>query len=237
MGASLVKRLPDEDRWDLTAIEQIKGVPWNLSGVEGAPEVVFRDIDPDAADGPLPVLRPEVPMPRRLKIMRADLDEHRVTRGFPGCDAQISSRRSGTCLVTTSHSEECRGRLLEAIRQTPEGSRCIDEAVEHMFEHIGRQGPQHQAPQPPESATTAPPVAAEGAQDEVAQNEAAQTEAVQNYETEAERVWRERIGRPAPWDAAASAAATAPSRKRSSEVPAGDARDMDTEDQGRESQG
>ena len=93
----------------MTAIEQIKGVPWNLSGVEGAPEVVFRDVDPDAADGPLPAPRPEMPAPRRLKIMRADLDEHGFTRGCPGCDAQISSRRSGTRLVTRSHSEECRG--------------------------------------------------------------------------------------------------------------------------------
>ena len=223
VGARSVKRLPEEDKWDAEAIEQLKGVPWSVSGADGMPEVAFREPDPESAHAPLPVPRPEMPVPRRMMIRRSDLDEYGFTVGCPGCDAQLASRRSGDRLATRAHTEECRARLLEAIRQTPEGRRRIDEAVERIFEHVGRQGPENAEDPPPDPAGAAPatPAPVPAAADP-------QTEAAQGaYETEVERAFRERLGRPPPWTPTDTAGAPAVSRKRNADVPAGDADDLE----------
>jgi hypothetical protein len=164
VGTRSVKRLPDEEKWSAEAVEQIRGVPWNFDGVDGAPPViVFPERDATADAAPLPVPRPEGPVPRRLKLLRKDLETHGFTEGCPGCDAQVNPKRSvDGRLVTRTHSDECRGRLLEAIRKTPEGSRRIDEAVERMFDHVGKQGPQDQEVQPPVSEAAATAAASEG---------------------------------------------------------------------------
>ena len=123
VSARSIERLPQEDRWDSAEIQNMRGAQWKLEGEDEALAVVFREHDQAGAEEPLPVRRPEAPVPRRLRLTKTDLDCHGYTTGCPGCEAQLANRRSGGHLISTVHTEECRARLLEAMRQTPQGEK------------------------------------------------------------------------------------------------------------------
>ena len=134
VGARSIKRMPPEDKWDRDMVQGIKGVPWNLSGSEHNIDVSFDNkiVDPAA---PLEVPQIAVPIPRRVRIGKADLQEHGFSEGCPGCEASKQGR------TPRGHSEPCRVRLLEALRGSETGQKRIGEAIERLFEHVANAGP------------------------------------------------------------------------------------------------
>ena len=90
VGARSVKRLPEEDRWCRELVQANRGTPWNPSGSDAGPDVIFRERDPAETSAPLPVPRPELPVPRRVKLLWRDFDRHGYTDGCPGCRSSSS---------------------------------------------------------------------------------------------------------------------------------------------------
>ena len=127
------------DKWIKDKVEGIWGMPWCLDGedAEGEPEVVFEEQHPgpEIRDEELPE-----PVPRRLRISRQDLVEHGYTAGCPGCTAQ----RDGHAHCGGAHrphSELYRNRLIEALHGTEEGRKRIGDAINRIYDHVGRLGP------------------------------------------------------------------------------------------------
>ena len=129
-SARSIKRLPEDQKWDKNLIEELKGTPWNLSGVENSPKITFGQRGDDQDDVPLPVPREEIHIPRRVRIGRTDLEQHGFTDSCPGCEA---SQKNGT---PRGHTERCRNRLMEALRGTDDGRKRINEAVDRIVDHL-----------------------------------------------------------------------------------------------------
>ena len=135
VGARSIKRMTPDKRWDKEMVQSIKGVPWNLSGVTAEAEVVFEH-NPDPGPQPVPMPENYMPIPRRIRINKPDLEQHGYTEGCAGCNASKIGR------TPRGHSELCRNRLMEALRGTDAGQKRIGEAVERLFDHIAKAGPQ-----------------------------------------------------------------------------------------------
>ena len=131
-GSRSIVRLPEDERWDKEFLEKVKGTPWNLSGDdEELPAATFASRpEADPAVAPMPVPPPEGAVPRRLRIGRKDLDEYGFSVGCQGCDAS----KAGT--APRAHTEACRERLMEALRNTDDGKKRIGEAISRIFEHL-----------------------------------------------------------------------------------------------------
>ena len=113
----------------------VTGVPWNLAGADKSQNIIFITDQPDDQLAHMPVPENPVPIPRRVRITKADVEEHGYTGACGGCEAA----RSG--ISHQGHTEACRNRLIEALRSTESVQKRIDEAVERLFEHIGKSGP------------------------------------------------------------------------------------------------
>ena len=118
-------------------VQAVKGVPWNLTGADNSQDIIFEH-RPDDQPTHMPVPENPVPIPRRVRITKADVEEHGYTGGCGGCEAA----RSG--IFHQGHTEACRNRLIEALRSIESGQTRIGAAVERLFEHIGKSGPQPQ---------------------------------------------------------------------------------------------
>ena len=84
-----VRRKPEEERWDRKNIEKIVGVPWRKNEED-------KNADGEAMRGEVRVMDKEsrerrqaedehVTMPRRVYIMKDDLETHGYMVGCPGC--------------------------------------------------------------------------------------------------------------------------------------------------------
>ena len=133
VGSRSIIRIPEADRWDKQLVEGIKGTPWNLHATDDLPTVVFAEDTARTEAAPLPIPKMDTPVPRRMQINRKDLDEYGYTDGCAGCQAT----RAG--LPRRLHSEACRNRLMEALRETPEGQRRIGEAINRIFDHVSNE--------------------------------------------------------------------------------------------------
>ena len=106
------------------------------------------------------MVRPELARPRRVYIRQADLDGHGYTAG---CDAV----RKGRDRAGINHSEHCRKRITDALKETIAGQARLDregQQEQELFERVResdekrrRASAGQEASQP--KAKAAPPVA------------------------------------------------------------------------------
>ena len=90
--ARTLQRKPIGSRWDPKTAELVSGVPWNTGasddGADGDKMEVIR-LEPGASEEQ-PKEREmfgDVPIPRRAKITKQDLQEHGFTARCEGCRA------------------------------------------------------------------------------------------------------------------------------------------------------
>ena len=112
-----VKRIPEEQRWDLNSLEWITTVPWNRG--RGDKEADWDLPEFDVEKGPGRQLteeeKREIKMneaPRithRAHLRKADFDKHGYTDRCPGCSAILRG------LHVQPHSTECRSRIETAL--------------------------------------------------------------------------------------------------------------------------
>ena len=109
-------------------MNKIKGTP-----KEPVPRPLYRRVpassrrsaEPAAASGFIPQPAPTQPPIRNWKIYRRDVQEFGATEGCPGCWAVV--RGLGT---HAGHTEECRTRMHDLIKETDEGQGRLDRAAE-----------------------------------------------------------------------------------------------------------
>ena len=123
-----VKRRPEEERWDIAALQDIKGVPWEV--IPGHPdrEIKCRIFIEAPPGEPERMPQGKESTTKRVYITKKDIAKHGVTEGCEGCRAVI---RGGE---TRPHSEECRKRIEKAMAE--EGNERWKRADERIQERI-----------------------------------------------------------------------------------------------------
>ena len=130
--AQTMRRLGEEQRWDMKAIKAVRGTPW--APIDGtSPVDIGTKINEDMPREEVPDPMNFEPQYRRMHITKADLHTYGFTPGCAGCRAvQEGAPRSMT------HHEKCRARIQEALRRDREGAARLDKEVERLTEAAAR---------------------------------------------------------------------------------------------------
>ena len=111
-----IRRLEPQDRWDAEAINNMIGVPWRMTDGRWTVDRPEAQVDPIPIP-PLPFERARV---QRARITKQDINEFGATIGCPGCNAIKDNKRA------QAHSDRCRKRIEECLRNTPHGAERLD---------------------------------------------------------------------------------------------------------------
>ena len=100
-----MRRRVEEERWDVKALEQVTGVPWNWGEKDEEadgrrPEGTFRKTLGEGEKVEAKKVEEEelvnMKVPKRFTITKEDVRAHGPTRGCPGCKASILGRQHQT---------------------------------------------------------------------------------------------------------------------------------------------
>ena len=135
-----MRRKPNEDRWNADLVRNLWGVPWkvNKDDKEEKTESIELpypiEIEPEEPD--VPNVSTEVnegtQQLRKTYLTKRDLLTYGYTQGCPAC-AAISGGFSRSGVV---HSDECRKRLEEKLRNDPEGNKRLKRTEEKEIERL-----------------------------------------------------------------------------------------------------
>ena len=125
--ARSIRRLPRDARWSEEAIKAVRiGVAQYVSGQDQDPREVVV-VRPSGPPPDVPEIRDV--LPRRVKFNKDDYVAHGYTGGCPGC---MRAASGGSRLP---HSEDCRKRMEDCLRSTPEGKRRIEASEARRQQH------------------------------------------------------------------------------------------------------
>ena len=121
-------RRSEEERWNQEEFNKGRGTPWEPIPGEGPIQVKSRFRIRDRPDEEEPLKAPEIreAKPRRIYIVKSDLDKYDYT---PGCKGCIAANRGQ---VSVPHNEQCRLRI-EAKIETEDPER-YNRALSRMIE-------------------------------------------------------------------------------------------------------
>ena len=86
----------------------------------------------DAEGLPMPAEIPE-PLTRRMPITHKEIEKYGFTEGRPGCQAKQRGE-----IARRGHSEKCRRRIEEAMRNDEEGKRKMEKTDERITHKLAR---------------------------------------------------------------------------------------------------
>ena len=122
-----VRRLPKEDAWDQELIKEIAGTPWDLVAGTMADEPKTTIDMPEFEDNVV-----DDWAPKRLMIRRTDVEKYGETEGCAGCRAILEGRRQ-------NHTEQCRVRLEEKMREHPTDKLRVERRSTVINEYLSKQ--------------------------------------------------------------------------------------------------
>lgn len=123
LRARSLKRLPEDKRWDSSAIVGTYGSPWAPTGREPKPIGIMIDMGDDTGrEMPPPLLR-ETPLVRRTFLKKSDFEKYVFAEGCLGCKALVRGDARAA-----NHRDSCRARIEAAMSSTPDGATRIRRA-------------------------------------------------------------------------------------------------------------
>ncbi len=152
--ARCIRGLPETDSWSRSEVDAVTATPWNLeSRPEEAPAAVRIEEMPttqpkEEADAGAP--------PRGVRIGRKELEKYGYTAGCRKCDI---IRRNLNILPTLGHSDACRRRILQAMREDDDVHQQgkVEAARQRQEEYRARQGEGASAAETTSTDVSAPP--------------------------------------------------------------------------------
>ena len=115
-----LQRTPTGSRWARSNAELVRGVPWKTRDdderADGEDMEVIKlnpEEAPPADQGGGREQFHDIPVPRRVKIGKDDLQMHGYTAKCEGCRAVMAGRPQ------KPHSEECRKRMERLMKENP----------------------------------------------------------------------------------------------------------------------
>ena len=118
-----VRRRPADVRWDASAINTIRGLPWTPYR-ETTDDTTVTEKEPDNIKGPTNATATDDPNtpPRRFRITKAHLQQYQFTSACPGCYAARHNRPH------REHTDHCRQRIRKAIENGPTNRHIAEDA-------------------------------------------------------------------------------------------------------------
>ena len=130
-----IKRMPEDERWDAEFIRNIRGIPQQpdpkRKGATIPISFKFESISTEGETHPSKEI-PE-PMSRRRGITQIELEKYGFTPGCPGCLAKQRGE-----IAKRGHSEACRKRIEDMMRQDGEDRKKIEAADERITRQVAR---------------------------------------------------------------------------------------------------
>ena len=130
-----VKRMPEDERWDPEFIRSMQGIPQQpdpkRKGITIPISFRFESMTTEIETHP--VKEPTEPTARRRGMTQTELDKYGFTPGCPGC---IAKQRGE--IAKRGHSEACRKRIEDMMRQDGDDRRKIEAADERITHQIAR---------------------------------------------------------------------------------------------------
>ena len=130
-----IKRMPEDERWDAEFIRNIRGIPQQpdpkRKGATIPISFKFESISTEGETHPSKEI-PE-PMARRRGITQIELEKYGFTPGCPGCLAKQRGE-----IAKRGHSEACRKRIEDMMRQDGEDRKKIEAADERITRQVAR---------------------------------------------------------------------------------------------------
>ena len=117
--ARSLRRRPESERWSSEVLASIKTTPWS---VRERPETSVTFKEPAEAAGPAGDSTPAGA--RKLRINQSDLDNYGYTDRCPQCE---HANKYGKIRAGGNHSDACRARITECLRDTVAGRRRQNE--------------------------------------------------------------------------------------------------------------
>ena len=121
-----MRRRPAEERWNVENLELVGGVPWKAS--EEDKEDVLRGEVPQAVrmDPEEEKEEEDIVVPRNIYLRKSDFETHGYSKDCKGCRAVLRGA------ARTPHTEECRKRMMEALK----GDERVQRAENRMNEFL-----------------------------------------------------------------------------------------------------
>ena len=118
-----IRRRPEGERWDIDAINGIKGTPEEPIPGQGTkkPPIVIR-LEVNENEGLGAEFDFKVEAPKKAYIKRRWYEEHGFQEGCKGCKAMKMNHGS------QGHNSSCRERMEGHMGKTPDGKKLLDEA-------------------------------------------------------------------------------------------------------------
>ena len=133
-----VNRMANGEQWNKNMVLQLKGLPWEpVPGKQSMHipiDVNDNGEDPEGDGGrevrPTDTLDDEVPVETRgstdkLHISRKAIAKYGATVGCQGCN-ELARRGMQPGKITYKHSDECRKRIIEHMKEDPEYRRLLE---------------------------------------------------------------------------------------------------------------
>ena len=132
-----LQRTPAGTRWARSNAELVKGVPWKTRDDDDkadGDEMEAIKLDPEEvpADHGRREQFGDIPVPRRVKIGKDDLQMHGYSAKCDGCRAIMAGRPQ------KPHSEECRRRMERLMRENPKMKKAR-KRMDDFFDKVGEQ--------------------------------------------------------------------------------------------------
>ena len=130
-----LQRTPASIRWARSNAEMVRGVPWKTSEDDQKAdgddmEVIKLDDIPETHQEGRRERFGDIPVPRRVKISREDLQMHGYTAKCEGCRAIMAGRPQ------RPHNEDCRRRMERLLKENPK----MRKATKRMNDFLDKLG-------------------------------------------------------------------------------------------------
>ncbi|CAK0899207.1 unnamed protein product [Prorocentrum cordatum] len=105
------RSLPQSEKWITAGWDGLKGLPWDVAPrAASAPRAI---VGPgEVGPPPIVVVSPQPQAPRRMYVLKADVERLGATPGCPGC---VSIAKHGRVLAGHAHNAVCSKRIFEAL--------------------------------------------------------------------------------------------------------------------------
>ncbi|CAE6933232.1 RE2 [Symbiodinium sp. CCMP2592] len=136
-----IKRKPEGQQWDSDLVKAVRGLPWKTSPDEtgdGArlpePLTVRAQVEEGLPPPARELVKPEVAPFRRTYIRQSDLDKFGYTAGCEACSAIREGRRR----TGINHTEHCRSRIMEALKDSESGKARLEREEQRESEFFDK---------------------------------------------------------------------------------------------------
>ena len=111
------RRLPESERWNPDGWSELSGMPWDIRRAAPSSAPAIGEGEPRHEPIALPQIAARTPAPRRVYVLKADIEKFGFTEGCKGCK---SLKELGFVKPGSPHSEECRKRIAELVERDEE---------------------------------------------------------------------------------------------------------------------